>query len=1349
MPYKKTDQWVGMAMRRVMQMAAQEGFDRVAWVTGEQSAERYALSKRVDDLIYDKNTKILTGYKDTEGDIPSRKVFSEKSEESGLESIVGKEIAERIINTNPEYGTEVRLRGYGLKVGGKGMKTFYNSILPKVAKKEAQRFDPETFNKDYEVEVVDFRSKTYTKNTKELKKLKEEIEAKDVKSEQDIKMLENIASAMKAGESEKTTTVNEQRSIPITPKMRMNLNGAVPLFQGARGAMTAADGQFVLYALTDPNVSTPVHEMAHVFEHYLTDQERNDILDWAGHTNWTIETSEKFARGFEKYLAEGKVSNPKLQEAFEQFKEWLTEIYNNIVGSDIDVELNEKMTDLYDSMLEDTVEETVEETTPEEESIDMGESTKRFVPRFLNKGLEEIRIALQDKWYSLSKLQKIAARDGYINPKDDLVNIYLEKELENGVVKQRIQNIIETIEGSKTFQGKSTFERMYKDGVNIDQLGLYMFAKHAQERNISIKNKYFKEIEDLKKKKVEQENKKNFGDAQDTEQEIKTLESNLQSGKTNIEGLSGMTDEQAVEIIKEVKSSGFTDNFDEYSKELREKLVDEAIRLKIESGLLSPEEAEVMKGEWEFYVPLKVDAEALEESGRSVKSINNKKGRDLYKLKGSDFFGVDDRVNPITGMIAQLTSAAKKAQANQVFNAAFNLATELNEKNVTNIFGKPRKATSDDKSIKSINKVLVGYVNGVETAIEIKDARIQKAFEDKPYNPYWITRRMLEANKYLRAVNTLINPEFQLTNFIRDVQTAFVNISSEDASKMNTKMLKNIPAAMKGIFLNEIGAKNEWAEIYQELKNEGGDVSWLEVVDIEGIKKRVEKATESYKKSKSERNLKILIKGVGETLTGVTKMTEMASRLSAYKVAIDAGYSKKKAASLAKNLTVNFEKKGTAGALINTFFLFANASIQGSTLVLRAMTKSGPGGRRARTLAGTIIGLSMINNYINKQIGLSDDDEEDIPEIEYVADFVRANNMVFMLPGLDENGDYKASALTIPLPYGYNVLWNTGQIAGDLSDKTIDKTEAFVSLVEQLGASFNPAGSGPLELQPIPTLGRPAMGIAINKTWTGGPIYTKKNDKLKSQSFYNSTSELSKETATYIKNAFGGGAVESGILDIPPGVLDNLASFAGGGVGRFAMNVIETADSLRNGEVKIKTIPFVRKLFIEKYEGRYLTDIYEHIDLLNNNKRPSEFNKNKFNNSVDKWYEQEKNKIEEKYPIKNTNRGVVGNRIAAMENLDLEKYNFKKYSFIKNREYYYQDYYNKKPIDEMLKDMIMTKTNVEKGVAVTKDVWEKLSANQKDNLKNDLIVKEAKKDWKSLFTDVKYQKLEAKSIELR
>lgn len=43
----------------------------------------------------------------------------------------------------------------------------------------------------------------------------------------------------------------------------------------ARGAaMVSMDGQAVIYAITDPNVSTPLHELAHVFEHYLTDAEK-------------------------------------------------------------------------------------------------------------------------------------------------------------------------------------------------------------------------------------------------------------------------------------------------------------------------------------------------------------------------------------------------------------------------------------------------------------------------------------------------------------------------------------------------------------------------------------------------------------------------------------------------------------------------------------------------------------------------------------------------------------------------------------------------------------------------------------------------------------------------------------------------------------------------------------------------------------------------------------------------------------------------------------------------------------------------------------------------------------------
>ena len=122
--------------------------------------------------------------------------------------------------------------------------------------------------------------------------------------------------------------------------------------QGAKGAIQfLEDGNAIIHALTNPNVSTPLHEIAHLYEKYMTKSERDAVLAWSKHKEWTTETSEKFARGFEKYLAEGKAPNEQLRKVFDRLKQWLTDIYNGIVGSEIDIELNDEMRRVYNSML--------------------------------------------------------------------------------------------------------------------------------------------------------------------------------------------------------------------------------------------------------------------------------------------------------------------------------------------------------------------------------------------------------------------------------------------------------------------------------------------------------------------------------------------------------------------------------------------------------------------------------------------------------------------------------------------------------------------------------------------------------------------------------------------------------------------------------------------------------------------------------------------------------------------------------------------------------------------------------------------------------------------------------------
>ena len=122
--------------------------------------------------------------------------------------------------------------------------------------------------------------------------------------------------------------------------------------QGAQAAVSfLSDGSAIVHALTNPNVSSPLHEVAHIYERYMTANEKATVLRWTGDKSWTTETSEKFARGFERYLADGVAPTEALRRIFERFKEWMTEIYNGITGSEIDIELNDDMRALYGQML--------------------------------------------------------------------------------------------------------------------------------------------------------------------------------------------------------------------------------------------------------------------------------------------------------------------------------------------------------------------------------------------------------------------------------------------------------------------------------------------------------------------------------------------------------------------------------------------------------------------------------------------------------------------------------------------------------------------------------------------------------------------------------------------------------------------------------------------------------------------------------------------------------------------------------------------------------------------------------------------------------------------------------------
>jgi hypothetical protein len=126
-PFKKN--WQELTMKRAMQMAAEGGYDRVAFTTGKQQADRYSLSKQVNDLTITRGPTDFTINATDKNGRPA--IVKTIPDLRNLEDYVGKDLANKIKDDFAnKSGQEHTYSGLDLDVGGEGMKGFYDKILP-------------------------------------------------------------------------------------------------------------------------------------------------------------------------------------------------------------------------------------------------------------------------------------------------------------------------------------------------------------------------------------------------------------------------------------------------------------------------------------------------------------------------------------------------------------------------------------------------------------------------------------------------------------------------------------------------------------------------------------------------------------------------------------------------------------------------------------------------------------------------------------------------------------------------------------------------------------------------------------------------------------------------------------------------------------------------------------------------------------------------------------------------------------------------------------------------------------------------------------------------------------------
>jgi hypothetical protein len=131
-PFKKN--WHELAMKRLLNYAADNGYDSIAITPGAEQAKRYDLSKQISRVVYSPDTGMLNAFDHNNKSV----VMHSNVKPEQVADYIGKEPAQRLFdeqNTKLNFkgGKDVpyqEIAGIDLQVGGEGMIGFYDKMLP-------------------------------------------------------------------------------------------------------------------------------------------------------------------------------------------------------------------------------------------------------------------------------------------------------------------------------------------------------------------------------------------------------------------------------------------------------------------------------------------------------------------------------------------------------------------------------------------------------------------------------------------------------------------------------------------------------------------------------------------------------------------------------------------------------------------------------------------------------------------------------------------------------------------------------------------------------------------------------------------------------------------------------------------------------------------------------------------------------------------------------------------------------------------------------------------------------------------------------------------------------------------
>lgn len=745
---------------------------------------------------------------------------------------------------------------------------------------------------------------------------------------------------------------------------------------------------------------------------------------------------------------------------------------------------------------------------------------------------------------------------------DDMFNAYQKETLYHGKVAAQVKDFLNE-------EVLPLVKEMNKLGIPLESLEEYLHMRHAEERNDKM-------------------NERNIGNA-------KLLDQG-----------SGVHTKKAREYLKDLPKEK-REQFEALAEKVYA-IIKETQDVLVRSGAEEEDLINTWRKTYKDYVPLfRADDDFVSPPGTQMGSGFQVRGSTSKRATGS----TKEVVNIIGNIIAQRERAIVRQEKMKVGHALYGLAITNPQPDFWYAFNpdavKSKKAARQeliDFGVQDVDAVMnlidaprtpfidketgqVGYKlspltlaqdNAFPVRINGKDRyiffnrnnpqamRMAQAISGLDIDKLDAATSAIGAvSHWIAAVNTQYNPVFGMVNLVRDSEGAMLNLASTELKGMQKAVASKIPPSLntirkvlkaerRGIPLDEMFKKGtpEYTDamLFKQFRDDGGQTGYR---DILMRRKEEEQIVEQELKKYSDNKFKRAGRKIAQGLSDFNDVMENSVRFAAYKTAIapksegGAGLSRDKGAYIAKELTVNFDRKGRMAKRINSYYIFFNAGLRGTARIYETLTS--PAGKKIMT-AG--VGLGVI-----QAVMLSAYPDDDPPE------FIRAKN--FVIPA-GENRIF-----TIPYPLGYNVFPSIGRIGAEFMFGDRTAGSALTGMAGAIVEAFNPLGGGELGYRTfVPTVLKIPVSVAENKDMNARPIYKPDRASDPTPGYTRSSERASSisQGVSYALNYLTSGFEENTKGKISP-TADEIDYYAGqvtGGVGRELAKTRDMVYNLINGE---------------------------------------------------------------------------------------------------------------------------------------------------------------------------------------